>query len=62
MCFPERWAAAAKEGFMIYWRGEPMCTGFPDDLVDRMLEYIMHTSAALSLLVMSPGKNHKSPL
>jgi hypothetical protein len=45
---------------MIFRHGQPIYMTLPRDLVERMLEYVIYASAVLSLLVTSPGKNHKS--
>jgi hypothetical protein len=43
---------------MIYLRGEPVYMAIPYDLVDRMLDFVIHSLAALSRLFKKPGKDH----
>jgi hypothetical protein len=45
---------AAKEGMVIYMRGPPVYCSLPTDLPERILDYVLHVLAALSLLFESP--------
>jgi hypothetical protein len=53
--FAERWAVAAKEGLVIYMRGEPVGFTLPRDLVERMVDFVNHVLPVLALLVSTPG-------
>ncbi len=57
--FAARWTAAAKEGMVIYLRGTPVHMSLPPDLVERMLDYVIHVLATLALLFNYPGKHQK---
>lgn len=56
-CPAEKWAVAAKEGLVIYMRGEPMALNLPPDLLERMMDYVIHVLVTLALLVESPGED-----
>ncbi len=43
---------------VIYMRGEVVSMTVPKDLVERMLDYVIHLLATLTLL-MPPGENPK---
>jgi hypothetical protein len=51
----EPWSIAAKEGLVIYFRGTPVFSGPPPDLLERMVDYVLHALAALAQLVMRSG-------
>jgi hypothetical protein len=51
---------AAKEGLTIYMRGRPVYFDLPDDLPERMLDYVLHVFGTLALLVMPPGSTPAS--
>jgi hypothetical protein len=53
--FADVWTAAAKEGLAIYLRGQPVYFEPPQDLPERMVDFVLHVLGALSLLVMAPG-------
>jgi hypothetical protein len=51
----EKWSLAAKEGLVIYNRGEPLGLTLPHDLLERMLDYVIYVLAILAMLVNSTG-------
>jgi hypothetical protein len=55
----ERWRIAAREGLVIYLRGDPEYLTLPQDLLDRMLDYVMHVLPTLDMLLKKPGMSHK---
>jgi hypothetical protein len=55
----EGWTVAATEGLVICMRGNPVYFHLPDDLVERMMDYVLHVQASLALLV-DPGTVPKS--
>jgi hypothetical protein len=55
----EKWSLAAKEGLMIYNRGAPLSHNLPDDLLERMLDFVNHVLATLALLFETPGRKEK---
>jgi hypothetical protein len=56
----EWWTMAAKEGLVIYMRGAPVHYTLPEDLSERMLDYVDHVLPALSLLVTDAGTSSGS--
>ncbi len=51
---------AAKEGLVIYMRGAPVHYTLPEDLPERMFDYVDHVLPALSLLVTDAGTSSGS--
>jgi hypothetical protein len=55
LLYADVWTAGAKEGLTLYLRDRPVYFAPPQDLPERMIDYVLHVLGVLSLLVMAPG-------
>ncbi len=55
------WTSVAKEGFTIYMRGKPVYFDLPADLIERMLDFVLHVLSHLAQLIEGAGTEPALP-